>query len=42
MKDEKKMANGAPYEIYIGDPIDKEGKPIDPYKVRTDIVFPHK
>ncbi len=42
MKDEKKMANGAPYEIYIGDPIDKNGKPIDPYKVRTDIVFPHK
>jgi effector-binding domain-containing protein len=42
MKDEKKTANGAPYEIYIGDPFDKEGKPIDPYKVRTDIVFPHK
>jgi effector-binding domain-containing protein len=42
MKDEKKIANGAPYEIYVGDPFDKEGKPIDPYKVRTDIVFPHK
>jgi effector-binding domain-containing protein len=42
MKDEKKIANGAPYEIYVGDPFDKEGKPVDPYKVRTDIVFPHK
>ncbi len=42
MKDEKKTANGKPYEIYVGDSFDKEGKPIDPYKVRTDIVFPHK
>jgi effector-binding domain-containing protein len=42
MKEEKKIANGAPYEIYVGDSFDKEGKPIDPYKVRTDIVFPHK
>ncbi len=29
-----------PYEIYVGDPIDANGKPIDPYSVRTDIVFP--
>ena len=42
MKDEKKMANGMPYEIYVGDPFDATGKPIDPYKVRTDIVFPRK
>lgn len=42
MKEEKKMANGAPYEIYIGDPMDKDGKMIDAYKVRTDIVFPRK
>lgn len=42
MKDEKKSSNGAPYEIYMDDPIDKEGKPVDPYKVRTDIVFPRK
>jgi effector-binding domain-containing protein len=42
MKDEKKTVNGIPYEIYVGDPYDKQGKPIDPYKVRTDIVFPHK
>jgi effector-binding domain-containing protein len=42
MKEEKKIANGTPYEIYVGDPVDSTGKPIDPYKVRTDIVFPHK
>lgn len=42
MKEEKKMANGAPYEIYIGDPMDKDGKMLDAYKVRTDIVFPRK
>ena len=42
MKDEKKVANGMPYEIYAGDPIDATGNPVDPYKVRTDIVFPRK
>jgi effector-binding domain-containing protein len=42
LKDMKKNAKGVPYEIYIGDPIDSLGKPIDPYKVRTDIVFPWK
>ena len=40
MKDNKKIAAGAPYEIYVTDPIDKKGKPVDPYKVQTDIVFP--
>ncbi len=40
LKDEKKTASGAPYEIYVDDPIDKNGKPVDPYKIRTDIVFP--
>jgi AraC family transcriptional regulator len=40
MKDYKKTAAGAPYEIYVTDPIDKNGKPVDPYKIRTDIVFP--
>ena len=38
MTDHKKKANGAPYEIYIGDP----GVEKDPYKVQTDIVFPVK
>jgi len=42
MKDEKRTAGGAPYEIYIGDPVDANGKAIDPYKVRTDIIFPRR
>lgn len=41
LKDEKKKNTAPPYEIYVGDPLDKDGKPIDPYRVRTDIVFPH-
>lgn len=40
MKDNKKIAAGSPYEIYVTDPIDKDGKPVDPYKIQTDIVFP--
>jgi len=42
MKDNKKTAAGAPYEIYLTDPIDKNGKPVDPYKIQTDIIFPVK
>jgi effector-binding domain-containing protein len=42
MKDNKKKSAGAPYEIYITDPVDKNGKPVDPYKIQTDIVFPIK
>ena len=42
MKDNKKIAAGAPYEMYVTDPVDKNGKPVDPYKVQTDIVFPIK
>ena len=42
MKDNKKTAAGAAYEIYITDPIDKNGKPVDPYKIQTDIIFPIK
>ena len=41
LKDENQKNSGAPYEIYVGDPLDKDGKPLDPYRVRTDIVFPH-
>jgi len=41
MRDNKKIASGAPYEIYIGEPIDSKGKRTDPYRVQTDIVFPH-
>lgn len=42
LKDAKKKPAAAPYEIYVGDPIDSAGQPVDPYKVRTDIVFPRK
>jgi effector-binding domain-containing protein len=41
LTDNKKKAKDAPYEVYVGDVIDKEGKPKDPYKIQTDIVFPH-
>lgn len=41
LKDEKKKNTAPPYEIYVGNQLDKDGKPIDPYRVRTDIVFPH-
>lgn len=42
IKDHKKTARGTPYEIYVDDPIDKNGRPKDPYKVQTDVVFPWK
>lgn len=42
MKDNKKIAAGPPFEMYVTDPIDKNGKPVDPYKVQTDIIFPIK
>jgi effector-binding domain-containing protein len=42
IKDNKKIVAGPSYEIYISDPLDKNGKPVDPYKVQTDIVFPIK
>jgi len=42
MKSYKKSSAGAPYEVYIGEMYDNNGKAIDPYRVRTDIVFPHK
>lgn len=40
MKDNKRMAHGQGYEIYITNPLDKKGKPVDPYKIQTDIIFP--
>lgn len=42
MTDHKKRPGGLPYEIYVTDPVDKKGKPVDPYKIQTDIVFPKK
>jgi effector-binding domain-containing protein len=38
MKTGNIKAAGAPYEIYIGDPVLQT----DPYKVQTDVVFPVK
>ncbi len=42
MKDRKRKAKQKIYEIYVGDPMDKDGKMKDPYKVQTDIVFSWK
>ncbi|MEP7107806.1 MAG: GyrI-like domain-containing protein [Ferruginibacter sp.] len=42
LKNHKKKVKGAPYEIYVGDPLDESGKPKDPYKVQTDVVFSWK
>ena len=42
MKNRKKKLNGRPYEIYVDDTRDKDGKMKDPYKVQTDVVFPWK
>ena len=41
LKDRKQKLRAPAYEVYVMDPIDKNGKPIDPYKVQTDIIFPH-
>ncbi|MBC7867070.1 MAG: hypothetical protein H7X88_06000 [Gloeobacteraceae cyanobacterium ES-bin-316] len=38
----KKKRKGLPYEIYVTEPFDKDGKAIDPYKVQTDIVYPYQ
>jgi len=40
--DAHKKTNGAPYEIYVDDPVDEKGNIKDPYKVQTDIVFPYR
>ncbi len=42
MKGHKKKLDGKPYEVYIDDPMDKDGKMKDPYKVQTDIIYPWK
>ena len=42
LKDHRKKTAGLPYEIYVTDPVGKDGKLLDPYKVQTDIVFPHR
>jgi effector-binding domain-containing protein len=40
MKSHKKKLKGKPYEIYVDDPTGKDGQMKDPYKVKTDVVFP--
>lgn len=42
VKDNKKKRKGVPYEIYVTEPIGKDGKAVDPYKVQTDIVYPYQ
>lgn len=42
LKDHKKKSALPPYEVYVDDPIEKNGKLKDPYKVQTDIVFTWK
>lgn len=42
MVDYKKKSSGSPYEIYVGSMYDEKGNPVNPYRVQTDIVFPHK
>lgn len=39
IKDRKKKTTKAPYEVYVDDPLGKDGKLKDPYKVQTDIIF---
>ncbi len=41
LKGRKKKLKSPAYEIYVTDPVDKKGNLVDPYKVQTDIIFPH-
>lgn len=41
LKENKKKSAGAPFEIYVDDPIGTDGKPKDPYQVLTQIVMPY-
>jgi effector-binding domain-containing protein len=42
LKEMKRSPASPAFEIYVDDPMDENGKPKDPFKVRTDIVFPYK
>jgi effector-binding domain-containing protein len=42
LKDMGKRPSAAPYEIYVNETVDENGKAIDPYKVQTDIVAPYR
>lgn len=41
LQENHKKRKEQPYEIYVGNANDENGNPVDPYKVRTDIVFPY-
>lgn len=41
-KSNKKKPSAPPYEIYVNDPFDVSAKPIDAYRIQTDIIFPRK
>ncbi len=42
LKERKKKLKSAPYAIYIDAPNDSTGRPKNPYKVQTDVVYPWK
>jgi hypothetical protein len=42
LKEKGKKASGPAYEIYVDDPLDKDGKPKDPYQILTRIVMPYR
>jgi len=42
MKSNKKKRTSPSYEIYVSNPYTAGAKKADPYKVQTDIVFPHR
>jgi effector-binding domain-containing protein len=42
MKGHKKKLDSKPYEVYVDDPMDKDGKMKNPYKVLTDVIYPWK
>jgi len=42
LKSNKKKSSAPPYEVYVNDPFDKNAKIKDPYRIRTDIIFPRK
>ena len=42
LKERKKKLKYPAYEIYVDDPVDSTGRPKDPYRVQTVVVFPLK
>ncbi|CAN5566974.1 hypothetical protein BH11BAC3_BH11BAC3_32420 [soil metagenome] len=42
LKERKKKLKSSPYAIYVDPPNDSIGRPKNPYKVQTDVVYPWK